>query len=84
MSLKMQQLTQRTIKGKNKMKQKQTGVRPIRKKYSHAIANEHKEQKRKEAEVRQIIRSKRTNAQQLAKLNAGGFVVKNERARLGG
>ena len=60
-----------------------TSAKPVRKNYSHAIADKHKEQKRNEAEIRQRVRSKRTNAQQLAKLNAGRFTAKKERVRLG-
>jgi len=56
--------------------------RPIRKKYSHAIADKHKEQKREEAEARQQIRKQRTDKQQLQKLNAEGWTAKKERARL--
>lgn len=41
-----------------------------------------KEQKRKEAEVRQAARDARSNAEQLKKLNQGAWAAKKERARL--
>jgi len=50
--------------------------------YSHAIADDHKRKKRKEAEVRQQSRGQRTNKQQLQKLNIEGHTAKKERARL--
>jgi len=37
---------------------------------------------RKEAEQRAIVRKARTNKQQIAKLDAGGFIAKKERIRL--
>jgi hypothetical protein len=56
--------------------------RPTRKHYSHAKADEAKKQRRIEAEQRQQKRDKRSDKQQLAKLDAGGYVAKKERARL--
>ena len=50
--------------------------------YSHAIADAHKKQKRKEAEARQGKHNQRTNDEQLAKLDTGGFAAKKERVRL--
>lgn len=57
-------------------------VRPIRKRYSHARADEAKKTRRMEAEQRQQERNKRSNQQQTAKLDAGGYAAKKERARL--
>ena len=57
-------------------------TRPVRKKYSHIIADAHKTKKRKEAEKRVEIRAGRSNKQQLACLDAGGYVAKRERVRL--
>lgn len=57
-------------------------VRPIRKRYSHKIADEAKKQRRVEANQRQQERNKRSNQQQIAKLDTGGFAAKKERARL--
>ena len=54
----------------------------IREKYSHAIADAAKKQRRIEAEERQQVRKQRSNKQQLTKLDAGGFAAKKERARL--
>jgi hypothetical protein len=54
----------------------------VRENYSHKKADEAKRTRRKEAEARQEIRNSRTNVQQLAKLDAGGFAAKKERARL--
>lgn len=59
-------------------------VRPIRKKYSHAIADAKKAQKRQESEARQEARSKLTDEQQLARLDKNGHSAKKERARLSG
>jgi len=39
--------------------------RSIRKHYSHKISDERKKQKRKDADERQALRNKRTDAQQL-------------------
>lgn len=50
--------------------------------YSHAIADDHKKKKRKEAEVRQQSREQRTGKQQLQKLDIEGHTAKKERARL--
>ena len=55
----------------------------IREHYSHKIADEKKRQKRKESDIRLQARKQRSNKQQLAKLDAGGWVAKKERARLG-
>ena len=41
-----------------------------------------KSTKRAEAEQRQAARALRTNQEQIAKLDAGGFAAKRERARL--
>jgi hypothetical protein len=41
-----------------------------------------KSTKRAEAELRQAVRAYRTNREQIAKLDAGGFAAKRERARL--
>lgn len=41
-----------------------------------------KEQKRKEAEERAKLRVKRTDKEQLAKLDAGGYVAVREHTRL--
>lgn len=56
----------------------------VRERYSHAIANEKKKRKRKGAESRQQQRNSRSNAQQLNKLDAGGWAAVKERARLRG
>ena len=53
-----------------------------REKYSHAIADEHSRKKRKEAELRQQARAKRTAAEQLHKLDAEHHTAAKERARL--
>lgn len=54
----------------------------IREYYSHAKANNQKKMKRKEAEARVEQRAKRTDEQQLAKLDAGDYVATKERKRL--
>ena len=54
----------------------------IREHYSHAIADKHKDKKREDAIVRQGTRKQRNNKQQLAKLDAGRYIAKKERARL--
>jgi len=54
----------------------------IRKQYSHAIADKHKEKKCEEADARLKLRKARSNKQQLVKLDAGSYVAKKERARL--
>ena len=54
----------------------------IREHYSHAIADKHKDGKRKDADARQQARKQRSNKQQLAKLDADGRIAKKERARL--
>lgn len=50
--------------------------------YSHAITDEHKKKKRKEAIIRQESRKQRTNKQQLQKLNIEGHTAKKERTKL--
>ena len=50
--------------------------------YSHAIADEHKKRRHKEAEIRLQTRKQRTDKQQLAKLDAGKYAAKKERIRL--
>lgn len=55
-----------------------------RESYSHAIANEHGRKKRKEAELRQQARAKRTAAEQLHKLDVAGYEATKERKRLEG
>ena len=50
-------------------------TRPIRKKYSHAIANANKIKKRKEAEARQKKRNLRSDTEQLAKLDEGSYKI---------
>ena len=54
----------------------------IREHYSHAKADAQKTERHKEANERAAVRAKRTTAQQLARLDAGGYVAKKERARL--
>ena len=54
----------------------------IRERYSHTIADKHKDKKREDAIVRQGTRKQRNNKQQLAKLDAKGYIAKRERARL--
>jgi len=54
----------------------------IREHYSHAIADKHKEKKRKDADARQQARKQRSSRQQLVKLDTGGYVAKKERTRL--
>ena len=56
----------------------------VREHYSHTIANALKQKKRVEAETRQEARKKRSNNQQLAKLDKEGRVAKRERKRLRG
>ena len=56
----------------------------IREHYSHAKADAQKVQRRKEADKRAATRAERTTAQQLARLNAGGYAAKRERNRLKG
>ena len=58
--------------------------RPIRKRYSHTIADKAKDKRRMEAEERQQARSQHSNKQQLAKLDTGGYAAKRERGKLGG
>jgi len=50
--------------------------------YSHVIADKHKDKKRQEADERQKQRKQRSNKQQLAILDVGGYTAKKERARL--
>jgi len=50
--------------------------------YSHTIADKHKDKKHQEADARLKLRKARSNKQQLAKLDAGGYTAKKERARL--
>lgn len=57
-------------------------ARPIRKRYSHAIADKAKKQRRKDAEARAEARRQRGNKEQLARLDAGGWAAKKERARI--
>ena len=54
----------------------------IREHYSHTIADKHKDKKHEDAIVRQKTRKQRSNKQQLAKLDAGGYTAKKERAKL--
>lgn len=54
----------------------------IREHYSHTIVNKHKDRKCKDAIVRQQARKQRSNKQQLAILDVGGYIAKKERARL--
>lgn len=54
----------------------------VRERYSHAIADKHKDKKREDAIVGQKARKQRNNKQQLVKLDAGGYIAKKERARL--
>jgi len=54
----------------------------IREHYSHAIADKHKDKKRQEADARLKLRKARSNKQQLAKLDTGGYTAKKERKRL--
>jgi hypothetical protein len=62
---------------KNEMK---AGMKPQRAR--NKFLREERERKAAEAAVRKELREKRTAAQQLAKLDAGGFVAKKERAKL--
>ena len=48
----------------------------IRERYSHAIADKHKDKKREDAIVRQEARKQRSSKQQLTKLDAGGYIAK--------
>lgn len=54
----------------------------IREHYNHAIADKHKDVKRKDADIRQQVRKQCSNKQQLAKLDADEHTAKKERARL--
>ena len=54
----------------------------IREHYSHAKADAQKAERHKKANERAAVRAKRTNAQQLARLDAGGYAAKKERTRL--
>lgn len=54
----------------------------IRERYSHAIADKHKDKKREDAIVRLKARKTRSHKQQLAKLDAGSYIAKKERAKL--
>lgn len=56
--------------------------RAIRQNYSHAIEDKNKGKRRIEASRRQFLRSKRSNEEQIAKLDAEGWNAKKERARL--
>lgn len=58
-------------------------TRPVRKNYSHKIADEHKKRRRKEAEIRLQARKQRGDKGQLAKLNAASRGAKKERKRIG-
>ena len=66
----------------NIKKEKASSAKPIRENYSHAIADAAKTEKREQAEARQGARSKRTDAEQLAKLDRAGHRAMKERARL--
>ncbi|GAG08703.1 unnamed protein product [marine sediment metagenome] len=54
----------------------------IREHYSHAIADNKKKERRKDAEARQTLRNQRTPKQQLKKLDIEGRIAKKERKRL--
>lgn len=54
----------------------------IRERYSHAIADKHKDKKHQEADERQKQRKQRSSKQQLVKLDAGGYTAKKERMKL--
>ena len=54
----------------------------IREHYSHTKADAQKAERHKEADKRAAIRAKRTTAQQLIRLDAGGYAAKKERNRL--
>jgi len=41
-----------------------------------------KDKKRDQAQIRELVRASRSNAQQIATLDAGGFAAKRERKRL--
>ncbi len=56
--------------------------KPTRERYSHAVADQHKAEKREQADERAVTRTKRTTKQQLARLDAGSYAAKRERARL--
>lgn len=53
-----------------------------REKYSHAIADTAKEQRRKDADARLEARKQRGDKGQLAKLDAEGWNANKERARI--
>ena len=57
-------------------------TKPTREHYSHKIADAKKNQKRIEAKERQQLRNKRSNKEQITKLDAGGYKATKERARL--
>jgi len=59
-------------------------VMAIREKYSHRIADAKKAKKRTEAEARQKTSDNISNAEQIAKLDAGGYRAIKERAKLKG
>lgn len=54
----------------------------IRERYSHAIADNQKKMKRKEADVRIELRASRTDEQQIQKLERGGFAATREKRKL--
>ena len=54
----------------------------IRERYSHTIADKQKDIKHQEADERLKLRKQRSSKQQLAKLDAGGYIATKERARL--
>lgn len=54
----------------------------VREHYSHAKADAQKARRHKEADERAAARARRSNKQQLAKLDAGGYTAKRERAKL--
>ncbi len=54
----------------------------IRERYSHTIANKHKDKRREDAIVRQKVRKQRSNKQQLQRLDTNGRIAKKERKRL--
>ena len=53
-----------------------------RERYSHTIADKHKDKKREDVIVRQKARKQRSSKQQLTKLDVGGYIAKKERAKL--
>jgi len=69
-------------KRKVNIKKEKEVVGSIREHYSHALADAKVTEKRAQAEARQGARSKRTDAEQLAKLNRSGHKAVKERARL--